>query len=114
MIQDCKLVIYLFQLPSDICSSQQINYTVFVENDVEENNSIGNISVTEPLTVNYTGTGVVSHQISGQFEVNQTYSVWVEVGSLAGNSVSRRYHFGKGERLQHSLKTNDTLLFVFI
>ena len=62
--------------------------------EYEDRNS-SKIVVAGPLSFNYRGPGLVHHDIFGDFDLDQEYSVFVLVDSVAGSSKSMRHTFSK-------------------
>ncbi len=82
--------IIMVQLPEGVCIYQNVNYTIIV--DYEDKNS-SKIVVAGPLSFNYRGPGLVHHDVFGDFDLDQEYSVFVLVDSVAGSSKSMRHTF---------------------
>lgn len=75
------------QLP-DVCRNQLVNYSFIIEND----NSSDIVEKRGPY--NHHGPGNVSHCIDG-LEKNSSYSVVVQVESIAGSRDSNRTYLSK-------------------
>ena len=63
--------------------------------DHNKTNSSHKAAIAGPLTFSHQGSGLVSHNVFGDFELDQRYSVWVLVETTAGSSESKRYYFSE-------------------
>ena len=84
---------FRFKLP-DVCSYQQINYTIILEEYVD--NATVNTLLNGPY--NHQGPGVVSHGIGG-LKNDCTYSARVQVNHITGITESAKHHFSTPSNL---------------
>ena len=73
-------MIFCFQLPTSVCSYQDLNYSVVVKEGTKSIMTLGKFT--------HFGSGVVTHSISSGLTRDRKYSVKLAVITTVGNSTT--------------------------
>lgn len=76
-----------------MCSYQQVNYTIIVEEEEDDASAAKNFLLDGPHY--HQGPGTVYHQILGGLENDRVYSTRIQVNHITGITESTKYFFGK-------------------
>ena len=95
----------------DVCSYQQVNYTIIVEEEEDDTQSALNVLLNGPHY--HQGPGTVSHQILDGLENDRVYSARIQVNHITGITESTKHFFGKLITNLYVMKAND-YLFIYI
>ncbi len=93
-----------------MCSYQQVNYTIIVEEEVGDAPAAMNVVLNGPHY--HRGPGTVSHQILSGLENDRVYSARVQVNHFTGITESTKHFFGKFIINLYAMKLHDYLLTI--
>ena len=96
----------------DVCSYQQVNYTIIVEEEEDDTPAALNILLNGPYY--HQGPGTVSHQIRDGLENDRVYSARIQVNHITGITESTKHFFGKLITNLYVMKASDYLVFIYI